>query len=73
MSDFSFEGVVPLTGPVTPVVVLPVVPIGPLVPGASAACEIAKVNKEYVTISARIDTYLRENTFLNEATTPPFL
>jgi hypothetical protein len=37
MSDFNFEGVVPLTGPVTPVVVFPVVPIGPLVPGASAA------------------------------------
>jgi hypothetical protein len=39
MSDFNFEGVVPLTGPVTPVVVFPVVPIGPFVPGASAALE----------------------------------
>jgi hypothetical protein len=46
MSDFNFEGVVPLTGPVTPVVVFPVVPIGPLVPGASAACETAKDSKE---------------------------
>jgi hypothetical protein len=55
MSDFNFEGVVPLTGPVTPGVVFPVVPIGPLVPGASAACEIAKENKEYVTIKATID------------------
>jgi hypothetical protein len=36
MSDFNFDVVVPLTGPVTPVV-LPVVPIGPLVPGGSAA------------------------------------
>ena len=37
MSDFNLVGVDPLTGPVTPVVVLPVVPIGPFVPGASAA------------------------------------
>ena len=37
MSDFNFVVVVPLTGPVTPVVVFPVVPIGPFVPGASAA------------------------------------
>jgi hypothetical protein len=46
MSDFNFEGVDPLTGPVTPVVVLPVVPIGPFVPGASAACEIASESRE---------------------------
>jgi hypothetical protein len=46
MSDFSFEGVVPLTGPVTPVVVLPVVPIGPFVPGASAALEMPTNNNE---------------------------
>jgi hypothetical protein len=37
MSDFNFDGVVPFTGPVTPVVVLPVTPIGPLVPDVSAA------------------------------------
>jgi hypothetical protein len=37
MSDFNFVVVVPLTGPVTPVVVFPVVPIGPFVPEVSAA------------------------------------
>jgi hypothetical protein len=37
MSDFNFVVVVPLTGPVTPVVVFPVMPIGPLVPEVSAA------------------------------------
>jgi hypothetical protein len=73
MSDFNFEGVVPLTGPVTPVVVFPVVPMGPFVPGASAACEIANESKENVAIKATVDTYRRENVFLNEATTPPFL
>jgi hypothetical protein len=39
MSDLSFVVVVPLTGPVTPVVVFPVVPIGPLLPGGSTAYE----------------------------------
>jgi hypothetical protein len=46
MSDFNFEGVVPLTGPVTPVVVFPVVPIGPFVPGASAALDTPTNSKE---------------------------
>ena len=40
MSDFNLVVVDPLTGPLTPVFVLPVVPIGPLVPGASAALTI---------------------------------
>ena len=48
MSDLSFVVVVPLTGPVTPVVVFPVVPIGPLVPGGSAACEAVIDNSEKV-------------------------
>jgi hypothetical protein len=61
MSDFNFEGVVPLTGPVTPVVVLPVVPIGPLVPGASAACAIAKVNNEYRATNVAAAMVRREN------------
>ena len=40
MSDFNLVVVDPLTGPLTPVFVLPVVPIGPFVPGASAALTI---------------------------------
>ena len=46
MSDLSFVVVVPLTGPVTPVVVFPVVPIGPLVPEVSAPCAIVSENRE---------------------------
>jgi hypothetical protein len=49
MSDLSFVVVVPLAGPVTPVVVFPVVPIGPLVPGGSTACEAVIDKSEKVT------------------------
>ena len=51
MSDFNLDGVVPFTGPVTPVDVLPVAPIGPFVPEISFASATPNERREYRTIN----------------------
>lgn len=74
MSDFNLVVVDPLTGPLTPVVVLPVVPIGPFVPGASAALTIpieVRASAKVIEKIEKTNRVRRSDSWRLKAISPP--
>ena len=75
MSDFNFVVEDPVTGPVTPVFVLPVVPIGPFVPEVSAALTIPIDVRARAEVIVKIEKTNRvrrsKNRCLNAIRLPP--